>query len=329
MVDLFVDLNNRAYVHTPELAQALVFEKQQRDFDWRADEMLVEQDKHAVLTDTTPSEKHALLTVLKTFTHYEVRAGNDYWLGKVLNTFAPLEIKRMATQFGFMENCVHAPFYDKINKVMFVNDAAFYNEYLKDPVLAEHMAFVDQAATGEDLMLSLATFSMIEGAALYSAFAVLKAFRSNGNNKMPAIANGVNFSERDEALHSAAGAWLYHIVRKHGNYEHKTGDISTIFTHIVQKLVAHEDHIISLVFEQGEFCGVNKQDMQAWVRERVNHCLKQLRMPKMYDINRSQISGWFEQSTKGITLVDFFDTVPKYQNGYPLDGFNFSDLVRV
>lgn len=329
MIDLFTDTNNRAYVHTPELEQALVFEKQQLDFNWRADEMLVEQDKHAVLTDTTPAEKHALLTILKTFTHYEVRAGGDYWLGRVLNTFAPLEIKRMATMFGFMETCVHAPFYDTVNKVMFVNDAAFYNEYLKDPVLAEHMAFVDEAATGNDLLLSLATFSMIEGAALYSAFAVLKAFRSNGYNKMPAIANGVNFSERDEALHSAGGAWLYHVTRKYGKQAQGSNWLEDKLYPAVRKLVAHEDHIINLVFEHGEFCGVNKIDMQTWVRERVNHCLKQLHLPRMYDINRSQISGWFEQSTQGLTLVDFFDTIPKYQKGYSLEGFNFYDLVRV
>jgi ribonucleotide reductase beta subunit family protein with ferritin-like domain len=328
-VDLFEEQHNRAYIYTPELAQALVFEKQQLDFNWRADEILVENDKHALLTETTPAERHGLLTVLKTFTHYEVRAGNDYWLGRVLNTFAPLEIKRLATVNGFMENVVHAPFYNKVNEVLFVDNAAFYNEYLKDPILADHMQFIGEIINHENLLLSLAMFSLIEGAALYSAFAVLKAFRSNGYNKMTNIASGVNFSERDEALHSAAGAWLYNITRKYGKVAHKqSAHPHPLFEQAVKRLVSHEDHIIKLVFEQGEFCGITQEDTKTWVRERVNHCLKQLRLPAMYDINRSQISGWFENQTKGVTLSDFFDTVPKYTGGWPVEGFDFSGLVE-
>lgn len=328
-VELFEDQYKGAYIYTPELTPALAFEKQQLDFLWRADEMLVEQDRHTLLTETTPAEKHALLTVLKTFTHYEVRAGNDYWLNKVLNTFAPVEIKRMATINGFVENVSHAPFYNRINEALYVNDAAFYNDYLKDPVLAEHMAFVDQAAQGDNLLLSLATFSLIEGAVLYSSFAVLKAFRANGYNKMGAIANGVNLSERDESLHSAGGAWLYLITRKHGRLPEAEKQVcDAVLPETIRKLVAHEDHIIDLVFEQGEFCGLTKHDMQAWVRERVNHCLKQLRMQPMYDVGRTKIGSWFNTEAKGITHTDFFDGMPKYRKGFPLEGFDFSSLIE-
>ncbi len=328
MLDLFNDQYNRAYIYTPTLAQALEFEAQQIKFHWLASEMLVEQDKQTLLTGTTVAEKHAVLTVLKTFTHYEVRAGNSYWLGRILNTFAPIEIKRMATVFGYIENCVHAPFYDMINKALFVNDADFYNDYLKDPVLAEHMGYVDEAANADDLLLALATFSLIEGAVLYSAFAVLKSFRANGHNKMSAITNGVNFSERDEALHSAAGAWLYHVVRQYGKTGHRAANHPHhMFEHIVTKLVAHEDHIIDMIFEQGEFCSLTKADTQAWVRERVNHCLKQLQLEPMYTVNKSSISGWFGRESVGLTRTDFFDGIPKYKKGFPLEGFDFSDMV--
>lgn len=327
-MDLFTDEYAGAYIYTPELAPALEFEKKQLDFLWRADEMLVEQDKHTLLTQTTPAEKHALLTVLKTFTHYEVRAGNCYWLGRVLNTFAPVEIKRMATTFGFVENTSHAPFYNKINEALYVNDAAFYNEYLKDPILAEHMRLIDDAIASPNLLLSLAVFSLVEGAVLYSSFAVLKSFRANGYNKMGAIANGINLSERDEALHSAGGAWVYLITSKYGNISQELKDeCKKELPNVVSKLVAHGDHMIDLIFEKGEFCGLTKADMQLWVRDRVNHCLKQLRIPAMYDVGKTKIGEWFNAEVKGVTHTDFFDGMPKYRKGFPLDGFDFSSLI--
>jgi ribonucleotide reductase beta subunit family protein with ferritin-like domain len=192
------------------------------------------------------------------------------------------------------------------------------------------MQEVDRAASGENLLLSLATFSLIEGAVLYSSFAVLKSFRANGYNKMGAIANGINLSERDETLHSAGGAWLYLTTLKYGNLPKKDKiECEEMLPHVIKRLVKHEDHIIELIFEKGDFCGLTKLDVQLWVRERVNYCLKQLRMPSMYDVGKTKIGRWFDSETKGITHTDFFDGLPKYRKGFPLEGFDFSGLIEV
>ena len=60
-----------------------------------------------------------------------------------------------------------------------------------------------------DILKSIAVFSMIEGAILYSSFAFLKHFQAEGKNKLVNVTAGINFSVRDENLHSMAGAWLF------------------------------------------------------------------------------------------------------------------------
>lgn len=321
MLTLFDDMYDRAYVLTPEFEPALDFCKKQQDSLWTSEEIRVDLDKHEMLTGTSEAEKHALLTVLKTFTHYEVRAGSNYWLSTILNTFAPIEIKRMASMFGYVENCVHAPFYNALNEALFINDYAHYTEYLKDPILKKHIETVDDIISDSDLLTSIGSFSLIEGGALYSAFAVLKGFRHNGYNKMGNIANGVNFSERDESLHADAGAWLYHLTKTYGGNTVRGSHCVEHITANAKALLAHEDHIIKLIFEKGSFCGLTEEDTQLWVRERFNKCLANLGIDAISSNNRkSNISKWF--GSYSAVRTDFFDAVPMYKRGVAVESFN-------
>lgn len=61
----------------------------------------------------------------------------------------------------------------------------------------------------ESDLVSLAGFSMVEGVILYSSFAFLKRYQSQGKNKLLNIVRGINFSVRDENLHSVGGAWCF------------------------------------------------------------------------------------------------------------------------
>jgi len=174
------------------------FSEKQANIFWTADEIAVEKDKHCILTDMTEAERHAVIEVLKLFTLYELKAGADYWLGKYMRTFKRPELQRMAATFGFFELGVHKPFYAKLNEVLSLADDDFFLSYHDDEMLAEHMNFIVDMIRHNNPLISLAAFSMVEGAVLYSSFAFLKHFQSAGKNKLLNVVRGINFSVRDE-----------------------------------------------------------------------------------------------------------------------------------
>lgn len=184
-------------VHYPE---AINFTDEQIKILWTHGEIKVEKDIHDILTNFDESEKHAVITALKLFTLYELKAGVDYWCGRYMKTYKRPELQRMAAAFGFFEMCVHKPFYNKINEALHLNNDEFYTAYVNDPTLKGRMDFIDNAIKDKDDLFSVAVFSMVEGAILYSSFAFLKHFQSKGKNKALNIVRGVNFSVRDECV---------------------------------------------------------------------------------------------------------------------------------
>jgi len=123
--------------------------------------------------------------------------------------FDGAEFHRMASVFSMFELAVHAPFYNKINQLLHIDTPEFYMSYLDNPVLKERVEFIGEMINDDDDLISLAAFSMVEGAILYSNFAFLKHYQSQGKNKLMNVVRGLNFSVRDENIHSVAGAWSF------------------------------------------------------------------------------------------------------------------------
>lgn len=181
---------------------AIEFAKQQAEIIWFPDEIVVEKDLHDLKTNCTEAEYHGIISTLKLFTLYELNVGNDYWQNYVSKVFPRPDIQRMAATFSFMELGVHAPFYNKINEVLGLDNEEFYNSYKEDEVLANRMAWIgkrtEKSDTVYNILKSVGIFSMIEGAILYSSFAFLKSFNSAGKNKLINVNAGINFSAIDE-----------------------------------------------------------------------------------------------------------------------------------
>ena len=165
-----------AYVMDYDTASELV--KTQNDVFWTAEEISVEKDVHDVMVNMTDAERHGVTTVLKLFTKYEIKAGDDWWGQRIKTMFPRPCIMKMASCFSFFETNVHAPFYDKLNEALHINTEDFYLSYKKDKVLNERMEYINKIVASDDMMLSTAIFAMIEGVVLYSSFAFLKHFQA-------------------------------------------------------------------------------------------------------------------------------------------------------
>ena len=165
--------------YTIDYPTAIEFANQQMDIFWHPNEIEVEKDLHDMKTNFTEAEYHGVITTLKLFTLYELVVGNEYWSGKIKKLFPRPDIERMANCFSFFELNVHAPFYNKLNEVLGLNTDEFYNSYVEDEVLFNRINWINKVISKPsdnvyDILKSLAVFSMIEGAILYSSFAFLK-----------------------------------------------------------------------------------------------------------------------------------------------------------
>ncbi len=294
--------------------QAIEFTNKQLSVFWLAEEIKVEKDVHDILTNLTEAEKHGVLTVLKLFSIYELYAGRDYWTGRIMDMFPRPEIQRMAATFGMFELAVHQPFYNKINEALGLATDEFYSSYVDTPALKERMDFITAHELGDHF---LPMFSMLEGAVLYSSFAFLKHFQSQGKNKLTNIVRGINFSVRDENLHSEAGAWLY----RESGLKDTTGAVYDIAT----SLFEHERAIIDLIFEKGPIKGITAHQMEEFVKSRINICLKNLGFDRLYEVKYDPISSWFYNGINGFTSNDFFQGVGNsYRRGWSETEFKWA-----
>lgn len=311
--------------YTFDYPEAAKFAETQMDVYWLPTEIAVEKDVQDLRANMTPAESHGVITVLKLFTLYELIVGNEYWGEKIKKAFPRPDIEFMATTFGFVEIGIHARFYNRINEAMMLNTDEFYNAYTQDPILSERIEFINQVADDtHNLPLAVGAFSMLEGAVLYSSFAFLKHFQSEGKNKLVNVCRGINFSVRDENLHATAGAWLFNQLvteLEMTTVEREQLNIQLIDT--AHKIAMHEDRIIDMIFEKGDIEGINQEDLRTFVRSRLNLCLENLGVEKIFEVGENPIAEWFYKGINSYQLHDFFTGVGSEYNRAGADESTF------
>jgi ribonucleotide reductase beta subunit family protein with ferritin-like domain len=289
------------------------FAEEQTSILWTADEIEVEKDIHELRTNCTAAEYHGIVSVLLLFVHYEVNVGNNYWRDYICKHFPRPDVQRMASVFAMFELNIHAPFYNKINELLGLDNPEFYLAYLDDPILKDRMEWLEKVATQSettyDKLKSVGVFSMIEGAILYSSFAFLKHFNNNGKNKFQNINAGINFSAIDENIHSQAGAYLfntlYHEAIEAEEYlaHEKLANELEITAWI---LFEHEKQIIKKIFDKGDIPGINALMLENFVQSRLDICLERLGYPAIFEPKYNPIADWFYLDIESSTLHDTF-----------------------
>lgn len=295
---------NEAYTVT--YPQALEFTKKQLSIFWFDTEIKVEKDVQDILTNLTPAERHGVITTLKLFTKYETVIGDEYW-ARIQKLFRhPADVQRMANLFSFFELNVHAPFYSKINEALGLASYEFYTDYVNDPLLRARMQMIEEYAdaTVPEFLVML---SLLEGVVLYSSFAFLKHFQSQGKNKILNIVRGINFSARDENLHSEASAWLFRTLEQ----EHPGTTAAAVkrIPALVNAVRDHEHRIVDMIFEKGKIDGITDVQMKHFIDSRINLVLRNLGQEPMFDVGYNPIASWFYDSISGYIFNDFFSGV--------------------
>lgn len=300
---------------------AIKFAETQMEVYWLPTEINVEKDVQDLRVNMTPAEEHGVITTLKLFTLYELLVGNEYWGGRIKNSFPRPDIEFMATTFGFVEIGIHARFYNRLNEVLMLDTDEFYESYVHDQTLKSRIDFVNAMADDPDLALSVGVFSMLEGAVLYSSFAFLKHFQSQGKNKLKNVCSGINFSVRDENLHALAGAWLYNTLCEEEQYsEARMANLHTKLYDAAEVIYQHECRIIDMIFAKGEIEGIDSEELKLFVQSRINLCLANLNVPELYKVDSNPIADWFYKGINSYQFGDFFYGVQNEYNRNSSEG---------
>jgi ribonucleoside-diphosphate reductase beta chain len=289
-----------------EYQTAFEFYKQQHQAHWLADEVPLSSDLNDWKLKLSESEKNLIGNILKSFAQTETYV-NDYWATKVAVWFPKHEIKAMACAFADFES-IHAEAYARLNEELGLDD---FEAFMEDE---EAKAKIDRLVelpgdTLREKALSLAIFSAFtEGVNLFSSFAILMSFQLR--NLMKGTGQVVEWSVRDESLHSKAGCWLYRtLLQEHPELD--TKELTQAIYEACDISVKLEFNFIDKAFEMGDVEGLNKDQLKNFIKARANEKIKELGYNSIYndiDPNLLKQMEWFGHLTSGKSHSDFFST---------------------
>ena len=297
------------------------------EYQEAADYWLKQQQSHWLHTDLTDwnfnlnkTEKNIIGSILKGFAQTETVV-NDYWSGLVTKWFRKPEIIMMATTFGAFET-IHAEAYSLLNETLGLDN---FDEFLEDEATMakiQNLMNTRDSFQGEidwhEVAKSLAIFSAFtEGVNLFSSFAILLSFKMR--NKLKGVGQIVEWSIRDESLHSEAGCWLFRTLIQE-NPKLKTKELEAAINEAALLSLKLEIDFINKVYELGDLEGCSKYDLEHFIKNRVNTKLGDLGYkPIVSNVDATAVERmkWFDHLSAGKQHSDFFSTrVTNYSKGH-------------
>ena len=287
-----------------EYQEAFNFYKDQHRVHWLADEVPLASDLNDWKQKLTESEKNLIGNILKSFAQTEVHV-NDYWSTKVSLWFPKPEIQAMARVFADFES-IHAEAYARLNEELGLDDFEAFMEDESSKAKIDRLLETPGDNIAEQA-LSLAIFSAFtEGVNLFSSFAILMSFQLR--NLMKGTGQIVEWSVRDESLHSRAGCWLFNKLLEE-QPELNTTEMRDNVIEACNISVKLEFDFIDKAFEMGAVEGLNVDQLKNFIKARANEKMIELGYNAIYndiDPNLLKQMEWFGHLTSGKTHQDFF-----------------------
>ena len=312
-------LQERVVYKPFEYPEAFDYWMKQQQAHWLHTEVPMMSDVNDWKQNLSETEKNVIGSILKGFAQTETVV-NDYWSTLVTKWFRKPEVIMMAVTFASFET-IHAEAYSLLNEELGLDN---FEEFLEDEAtMAKIQALMDtRDSHGSEVdwgkrAKSLAIFSAFtEGVNLFSSFAILLSFKLQ--NKLKGVGQIVEWSIRDESLHSEAGCWLFRTLMKENpelNTPELRAEIETA-AHLSLKL---ELDFIDKVYAMGDLEGCSKYDLVSFIKHRVNTKMGDLGYgPIVNGIDKDSIKRmkWFDSLSAGKQHTDFFaNRVTNYSKG--------------
>ena len=305
-----------------EYPEAHDYWMKQQQAHWLHTEVPMMSDVNDWKQNLTEVEKNIIGSILKGFAQTETVV-NDYWSSLVTKWFRKPEVIKMAVTFGAFET-IHAEAYSLLNEELGLDD---FSEFLEDEstmakieALTEVRDSHDGTPNWHERAKSLAIFSAFtEGVNLFSSFAVLLSFKMR--NKLKGVGQIVEWSVRDESLHSEAGCWLFRTLMKE-NPKFKTKKLISEIEEAAELAMKLEFDFIDKVFELGDLENLTKDELKNFIKHRINTKMSDLGLEPIVpsaDIDKGALKTmkWFDAVIAGKQHTDFFaNRVTNYSKGH-------------
>ncbi len=314
------DITQERIVYKPfEYPEAHDYWLRQHQAHWLHTEVPMTSDLTDWNSNLNETEKNIIGSILKGFAQTETVV-QDYWTTLVTRWFRKPEVIMMATTFGAFET-IHAEAYSLLNETLGLDD---FSEFLEDEATMakiESLTTIRDSFNGEkdlhEIAKSLAIFSAFtEGVNLFSSFAVLLSFKMR--NKLKGVGQIVEWSIRDESLHSEAGCWLFRTLLDE-NPELKTKELEAAVNEAALLSLELELNFIRKCYELGDLEGCPQYDLENFIKNRINAKLGDLGYKGIIsgiDMTAVERMKWFDHLSAGKQHTDFFATrVTNYSKG--------------
>jgi ribonucleoside-diphosphate reductase beta chain len=276
----------------------------QNSVHWLPNEIPLGSDVDDWKRKLTEAERHAIGQILKGFVATEIFI-EDYWAAKVSRWFKHPEIQGMAVTFAAFER-IHAKSYARLNEELHLED---FEAFLHEPTAKAKIDRIMgvKGNSKPEIARSLAVFSAFnEGVNLFSSFAILMSFQQR--NLLKGVGKIIEFSIRDESLHSEAGCWLFRqLVAEFP--EIWTDELKAELYQAARDTVALEDDFIDKAFELGPVEGLDPHDLKNYIRFRANTKLADINLKtnwKKIDQDALNRMQWFDVLAQGVVSQDSF-----------------------
>ena len=313
-------LQERVVYKPFEYQEAADYWLKQQQAHWLHTEVPMMSDLTDWNSNLNETEKNIIGSILKGFAQTETVV-NDYWTQLVTKWFRKPEIIAMATTFGAFET-IHAEAYSLLNETLGLENFAEFMEDETTMAKIEALTSVRDSFNGEtnlhEIAKSLAIFSAFtEGVNLFSSFAVLLSFKMR--NKLKGVGQIVEWSIRDESLHSEAGCWLFRTLVSE-NPELKTPELEAAINEAALLSLQLELDFIRKCYSLGDLEGCSQYDLENFIKNRVNAKLGDLGYKGIIgniDATAVERMKWFDHLSAGKQHTDFFaNRVTNYSKGH-------------
>lgn len=314
-------LQERVVYKPFEYPKAYDYWLKQQQAHWLHTEVPMAQDVTDWKSNLKDHEKNVVGGILKGFAQTETIV-NDYWSTLVTKWFRKPEIIMMGTTLGSSET-IHAEAYSLLNEQLGLDNFA---EFMEDEATMAKIEALMEVRDSHDApdwhkrAVSLAIFSAFtEGVNLFSSFAVLLSFKMR--NLLKGVGQIVEWSVRDESLHSDAGCWLFRTLMEE-NPHFKTEKLVNDIEEAAKNALQLEFDFIDKVFEMGDLENLSKDELKNFIRHRVNTKMGDLGLKPIVpaaDIDKGALKTmkWFDAVIAGKQQTDFFaNRVTNYSKGH-------------
>jgi ribonucleoside-diphosphate reductase beta chain len=285
-----------------------------RNTYWIHDEVDFSSDLHEFKTSLNEVEKYIIGTILKTFAQTEVHVADEFW-SRLYDYLPKPEVFRLCLTFSENE-MRHADAYDKLNEILGLTD---YEAFLEDEVAKKRLDNLmkirkdhEGKPSVKDICRTLAVFGgFTENVNLFSQFAILRSFSSNGRNLLKNIGNIIDWSQQDEKTHAMAAMTLFNKLVEE-NPEIWDDEFKADIYTAAKITFDIEKNLIDQIFLKGELPNLSKEELINFMKNRINKSLKLMGLKDIFNIDRDLLINmiWFEEESEALSHTDFFAKRP-------------------